>query len=90
MKYEAYHTDVQKVIDRLARMNDILESRILEDAMRMFEVMSFQVKAYSEEIANLNEENKNLLAANRDVKLHWEVLKADYDNLVNKVNFDEV
>lgn len=61
MKYEAYHTDVQKVINRLVRMNDSLDSRILEDAMRMLEVLSFQVKAYGEEIDNLNEENKELL-----------------------------
>ena len=26
-------------------------------------------------------ENERLLAANRDVMLHWDVLKADYDNL---------
>ena len=50
MKYEAYHSDVQKVIDNLQKMNDVLESRILEDAMRMLKTMSFQVKAYSEEL----------------------------------------
>ena len=56
MKYEAYHTDVQKVIYNLQKMNDVFESRILEDAMRMLEVMSFQVKAYSEELKDKQNE----------------------------------
>ena len=59
MKYEAYHKDVQKVIDNLQKMNDILDSRYLEDAMRMLEVLSFQVKAYGDEINNLrNQKNE--------------------------------
>jgi len=29
----------------------------------------------------LEDENKAVLAANRDVMLHWEVLKADYERL---------
>ena len=58
-KYEAYHTDVQKVIGNLQKMNDILDSRYLEDAMRMLEVLSFQVKAYGDEINNLrNQKNE--------------------------------
>ena len=56
MKYEAYHTDVQRVIDNLQKMNDLLASRYLEDAMRMLEVMSFQVKAYSEELKDKQNE----------------------------------
>ena len=50
VKYEAYHTDVQKVIDNLQKMNDVLESRILEDAMRMLEVQSFQIEAYRKQL----------------------------------------
>ena len=50
IKYEAYHTDVQKVIDNLQKMNEVLGSHYLEDAMRMLEVLSFQVKAYGEEL----------------------------------------
>lgn len=59
IKYEAYHSDVQKIIDNLQKMNDVLGSHYLEDAMRMFEVLSFQVKAYGEEIDNLrNQKNE--------------------------------
>lgn len=50
IKYEAYHTDVQKVIDNLQKMNDILDSRYLEDAMRMLEVQSFQIEAYRKQL----------------------------------------
>lgn len=42
-----------------------------------------------QKIGDLEQENANLLAANKDLQLHWDVLKADYDNLVNKVNFDD-
>ena len=52
IKYEAYHTDVQRVIDNLQKMNDVLGSHYIEDAMRMFEVLSFQIKAYSDELDN--------------------------------------
>lgn len=50
IKYEAYHSDVQRVIDRLDKMDDVLESEILKDAMRMLEQQSFQIKAYREEL----------------------------------------
>lgn len=33
-------------------------------------------------IDDLRMENAALLAANRDLKLHWDVLKADYDRLL--------
>lgn len=34
---------------------------------------------------SLEEENAALLAANRDLKLHWDVLKADYDKAIAKL-----
>ena len=33
------------------------------------------------EITRLRAENEAILAANRDVMLHWDVLKADYERL---------
>ena len=50
IKYEAHHSDVQKIIDNLQKMNDILDSRYLEDAMRMLEVQSFQIEAYRKQL----------------------------------------
>lgn len=35
--------------------------------------------------AELKSENARLLAANRDIQLHWDVLKADYDRLTAQV-----
>lgn len=36
----------------------------------------------TDEITRLRADNVRLLAANRDVMLHWEVLKADYERLL--------
>lgn len=46
MKYEAYHTDVQRVIDSLQKMNDVLDSRHIEDAMRTLEILSWRLHYY--------------------------------------------
>ena len=44
-------------------------------------------KADAEELAftanRLQEENRNLLSANKDLQLHWEVLYSDYNNLLS-------
>lgn len=46
VKHEAYHSDVQAYIDRLQKMNDVLASEYIEDAMRMLETLSWRVHYY--------------------------------------------
>lgn len=45
-EYEAYHTDVQKVIDGLAKINDVFDSAYLKEAMWMLANQSWQIKSY--------------------------------------------
>lgn len=48
-EYKAYHTDVQKVIDDLYKMNELLDSGYLKEAMQMLVVQSWQIQMYREE-----------------------------------------
>lgn len=45
---KAYHSDVQKVIDRLEKMNAVFDSSHLKEAMWMLANQSWQIKAYRE------------------------------------------
>lgn len=47
-EYKAYHSDVQKIIDCLYKMNELLDSGYLKDAMQMLVVQSWQIKMYRE------------------------------------------
>lgn len=47
-EYKAYHTDVQKVIDGLYKMNEIFDSGYLREAMQMLVAQSWQIKMYRE------------------------------------------
>lgn len=45
---KAYHTDVQRIIDKLEKMNAIFDSSHLKEAMWMLANQSWQIKAYRE------------------------------------------
>ena len=48
-EYEAYHSDVQKIIDGLYKMNEILRSEYIMEAMQMLVIQSWQIQRYREE-----------------------------------------
>lgn len=48
-EYEAYHSDVQKIIDGLYKMNEILRSEYIMEAMQMLVIQSWQIQMYREE-----------------------------------------
>lgn len=60
-EYVAYHNDVQKIINNLQKMNDVLASRYLEEAMWMLVNQSWQIKSYRERIDLEMAENQKTL-----------------------------
>ena len=49
MTYEAYHTDVQAIINRLLKIQDIFASEIIEEAIHMLITQSWEIKAHRKE-----------------------------------------
>jgi hypothetical protein len=50
-EHNAYHSDVQKIIDRLKKIQDVFASEHIEDAMRMLVIQSWEIKAHRDPVS---------------------------------------
>lgn len=49
MDYQAYHTDVQLIINSLLKIQEIFASEVIEEAIQMLITQSWEIKAHRKE-----------------------------------------